>query len=94
MTRPSVDDLAQVGFELACDEVREITGAPEHITMNDLTACQMVALLTVLRPAWERRQARQRKPAAVLAICSRSKREQGAARRAIVGHMGTLFGCC
>jgi hypothetical protein len=40
---------------LACDETTEILGGHEHITLDDLTGCEMVALLTVVRPGWERR---------------------------------------
>jgi hypothetical protein len=65
---PSVDDLAQLCFTLACDEVTEIMGGEDHITMDDLTACEMVALLTILRPARERRSAAQRQPAPVLEL--------------------------
>jgi hypothetical protein len=64
----SVDDLAQLGFALACDEVEEIMAGEGHITMDDLTGSEMVALLTVLRPAWERKQAKQRNPAPVLEL--------------------------
>jgi hypothetical protein len=62
---PSVDELAPLCTALACNEVCEIM---EEIKTSDLTACEIVALLTVLRPAWERRQARQRNPASVLQL--------------------------
>jgi hypothetical protein len=74
-TTPSVDDIVQLGFKLARDEAAEIMGGPEYITMDDLTACEMVALLTVLRPAWERRQAKQRRPAPVLQLVPRESPE-------------------
>jgi hypothetical protein len=68
MTRtPSVDDLAQLGFKQACDEVKEIMGGKDPLYMTDLTACEMVALLTILRPAHERR----RQPAPVLTLVPR-----------------------
>jgi hypothetical protein len=65
---PSVDDLVQLGFELVCDEAREIMGGEDHITMDDMTACEMVALLTILRQARERKRLAQRQPAAVLKL--------------------------
>jgi hypothetical protein len=67
-TNPSVDDLAQFGFKLACDEVEEIMGGEDHIGMYDLTPVEMIALLTILRPARERRAAAQRQPAPVLKL--------------------------
>jgi hypothetical protein len=33
-TNPTVDDLAQFGFKLACDELEEIMGGEDHITME------------------------------------------------------------
>jgi hypothetical protein len=51
ITDPTVDDLAQRCLVLAYKEVDEIMGGPEHITMGDLTAVEMVALLTIIRPA-------------------------------------------
>jgi hypothetical protein len=65
ITDPTVDDFAQLCAALACDEVCEIM---EEINTNDLTACEMVALLTILRPARERRAAAQRQPAPVLEL--------------------------
>jgi len=64
---PSVDDLAQLCFALARDEVTEIMGGEDHITMDDLTACEMVALLTILRPV----RVRRRRPAPVLTLVPR-----------------------
>jgi len=52
ITDPTVDDLAELCAAMACDEACEIM---EEIKTNDLTACEMVALLTILRPARERR---------------------------------------
>jgi hypothetical protein len=62
MTTPTADDFAQLGFKLACDEVIEIMGGEDPLYLTDLTACEMFALLTILRPARERR----RQPAPVL----------------------------
>jgi hypothetical protein len=79
MTRsapPSVDDLAQLGFKLACDEVEKIMGGEDYIGMNDLTACEMIALLAIVRPAWERKQLAQRQPARVLTLVPRAVRNR------------------
>jgi hypothetical protein len=75
-TEPTVDDLAQLCFALACDEACEIMGGEDHIVMEDLTACEMVALLTVVRPAWERKQAKQRNPAPVLELVRSGQRQE------------------
>jgi hypothetical protein len=71
-TDPTVDDLAQLCAALARDEVIEIMGGPMHIDIDDLTACEIVALLTVLRPARERR----RQPAAVLKLVRSDTRDE------------------
>jgi hypothetical protein len=68
-TTPTVDDLAQLCAALARDEVCEIM--EKEITIDDLTACEVVALLTVLRPVRERRAAAQRQPAPVLTLVPR-----------------------
>ena len=73
MTAPSVDDLAQLCFTLACDEATEIMGGEDHITLDDLTACELVALLTVVRPAWERKRLAKRQPAPVLQLVKRAE---------------------
>jgi hypothetical protein len=75
MTHPTVDDLAQLGFKLACDEVEEIMAGEDHINMDDLTACEMVALLTIVRPAFERKRLAQRQPAPVLTLVPRQVAE-------------------
>jgi hypothetical protein len=75
-TPMTVDQLADLCFELACDEVMEIMGGPQHIGLEDLTACEMVALLAVVRPAWERQQLARRQPAPVLTLVPRQ--EEGA----------------
>ena len=75
-TEPTVDDLAQFGFKLACDEVEEIMGGEDHIIMDDMTACEMVALLTILRPARERKRLAQRQPAPVLELVRESPHER------------------
>ena len=68
MTTPSVDGIVDRCVELARDEATEIMGGEEHITLDDMTACELVALLTVIRPAWERRRLAQRQPAPVLRL--------------------------
>ena len=68
ITDPTADDLAQLCVALARDEVREIM---DEIQETDLTAREMVALLTVLRPARERR----RQPAPVLTLVPRQVAE-------------------
>ena len=50
----TVDDLAQLCAELARDEVVEIM---DETKPADLTACEMVALLRILRPPLERKRA-------------------------------------
>jgi hypothetical protein len=67
----SLDDLAQLCATLASDEVCEILN---EVYMDDLTACEMVAFLTVLRPVRERRAAAQRQPAPVLELVRSGKR--------------------
>jgi hypothetical protein len=67
----TVDDLAQLCAALACDEVIEIM---EEIKTNDLTATEMIASLTILRPARERARLAQRQPAAVLELVRSGKR--------------------
>jgi hypothetical protein len=73
ITDPTVDDLAQNCFALARDEVCEIM---EVIKPRDLTGCEIVALLTILRPARERRAAAQRQPAPVLELVRSGKRRR------------------
>jgi hypothetical protein len=43
-------------------------GGEDRITMDDMTACEMVALLTILRQARERKRLAQRQPAPVLKL--------------------------
>jgi hypothetical protein len=73
ITGPTVDDLAEHYFALALGEVKEIMGGEERITLDDLTACELVALLTVVRPAWERRRLARRQPAPVLTLVPRQQ---------------------
>jgi hypothetical protein len=68
ITEPTVDDLAQLCFALAIEEAYEIMGGEDHITLDDMTACELVAMLTIIRPAWERRRLAQRQPAPVLKL--------------------------
>jgi hypothetical protein len=53
MTTPNVDDLAELCAAMARDEASEIM---REVLMGDLTACEIVALRTILRPARERRR--------------------------------------
>jgi len=64
-TNPTVDDLAQLCAALAREEACEIM---EEIKPRDLTACEIIALLTILRPARERKRLAQRQPAPVLEL--------------------------
>jgi hypothetical protein len=58
-TDSTVDSLAELCFALACDEVEDIFDGPQHIGLEDLTACEMVALLTLSgRPVSAARAAR------------------------------------
>jgi hypothetical protein len=61
-TDSTVDSLAELCFALACDEVDDILDGPQHIGLEDLTACEVVALLTIIGPAFERRAAAQGQP--------------------------------
>jgi hypothetical protein len=72
MTTPNVDDLAELCAALARDEASEIM---KEIRMADLTACEIVALLTSLRPARARKRLCQRQPSPVLELVRRE--EQG-----------------
>jgi hypothetical protein len=60
MTTPSVDNLASVLRGPAEKELDELLG---ELRFDDLTTCEMLAFVAILRPAWERRQARQNPPA-------------------------------
>jgi hypothetical protein len=70
ITDPTVDDLAELCAALARAEVWEIF---QEICPDDMTACEIVALLTVLRPARERRAATRRQPAPVLKLVPRQE---------------------
>jgi hypothetical protein len=72
ITDPTVDDLAQICAALARYEVREIM---VDIKPDDLTACEIVALLTLMRPARERKRLAQRQPAPVLTLVPRQVAE-------------------
>jgi hypothetical protein len=74
--QPNVDDLAQLCFALACDEVREIMGGEDHVRMDDMTACEMLGLLTILRQARERKRLAQTQPAPVLELVRSGKRQR------------------
>jgi hypothetical protein len=68
ITDPTVDDLAELCAALARDEVCEIM---EEIYVDDLTGCEMVAMLTILRPVRERKRLAERQPAPVLTLVPR-----------------------
>ncbi len=70
VVNPTVDELAQLCAALARDEACEIM---EEIYVDDLTACEIVALLTVLRPARERKRLAERQPAPVLTLVPRQE---------------------
>jgi hypothetical protein len=71
-----VDAVVKLCFALAISEAEQIMGGPAHITLDDLTAVEMVALLTIIRPAYERRAAAQRQPAPVLELVRSGKRRR------------------
>jgi hypothetical protein len=84
ITDPTVDDLAQLCAALARHEVREIF---EEIKPADMTACEMVALLTILRPARERKRLAQRQPAPVLTLVPRQVAENHIEEGCMTGHI-------
>jgi hypothetical protein len=71
ITDPTVDDLAGLCAALALDEVCEIMN---EVKIDDLTACEIVALLTILRPV--RVRLAQRQPAAVLKLVRSDTRDE------------------
>jgi hypothetical protein len=71
-----VDAVVELCVALAYKEADEIMGGPEHIVMNDLTPCEMVGLLAIIRPAYERRAAAQKQPAPVLELVRSSTRRR------------------
>jgi hypothetical protein len=68
-TDPTVDDLAQLCAALARDEACEIM---KEIKPGDLTACEIVALLTILRPARERKRLAEGRRAPFSNWCDRA----------------------
>jgi hypothetical protein len=76
ITDPTVDAVAQLCFAQACDEVMEIMDGEEHIGLEDLTACEMIALLAIVRPVWERQRLARRQPAPVLKLVPRAVRNR------------------
>jgi hypothetical protein len=74
----TVDDLAQLCAELARDEVVEIM---DETKPADLTACEMVALLRILRPPLERKRAAARQPAPVVDLVRSGRRARRPANR-------------
>jgi hypothetical protein len=73
VTDPTVDAIAQICFEQACDEVQQIMGGKEHIVMQDCNPCELIAVLAIVRPVWERRQLALRQPAPVLTLVPRQE---------------------
>jgi hypothetical protein len=65
MTTPSVDELASVLRGPAEKEYRELM---TRLKLSDMTTSEVVAMPTVIRPAWERRRLAQRQPAPVLEL--------------------------
>jgi hypothetical protein len=72
VTDPTVDAIAQLCFEQVCDELDEIMGGEEHIGLEDCTPCELIALLAIVRPVWERQRLAQRQPAPVLTLVPRA----------------------
>ncbi|AGB25542.1 hypothetical protein Mycsm_05350 [Mycobacterium sp. JS623] len=68
-TRQEVDHLLPLVRDAAWDEVTYLMEALGG--KRALTTCEIVALLAVLRPAWERVYAQQREPAPVLKLMRR-----------------------
>jgi hypothetical protein len=73
ITDPSVDDLASPCLPLARREVCRILDGVEP---DDLTACEMVALLAVLRPAYERVQTVEAQPVPLKLVRFRTRRRR------------------
>jgi hypothetical protein len=71
ITDPSVDDLAGICLPLASREVRRIL---DCVGPEDLNACEMVALLAVLRPAYQRVQAVEAQPVSLKLVRFRTRR--------------------
>jgi hypothetical protein len=71
MFENTVDAVAQLCFKQACDEVLEIMGGEEHIGMEDCTPCELIAVLAIVRPVWERQRLARRQPAPVLTLVPR-----------------------
>ena len=67
---PRVDALADYLRTPACDELRELL---DDLYPADFTVCEMVALVTILRGARERKTARQMQPAS-LELVRKAKR--------------------
>jgi hypothetical protein len=71
-----VDAVVELCFARAISEAEEIMGGKDHITLDDLTAVEMLALLAIIRPAYERRAAAHRQPATVLELVRSGKRRR------------------
>ena len=73
ITDPSVDDLVGVCVPLAR---REVFRMLDCVTSDDLRACEMAALLAVLRPAYEPIQAVEAQPVSLNLVRSRKRRKR------------------
>jgi hypothetical protein len=72
-TTRTIDAIAELCFAQVCDEVQEIMGGKEHIGMEDCTPCELIAVLAIVRPVWERVRLARREPAPVLTLVPRQK---------------------
>jgi hypothetical protein len=72
-TTRTIDAIADLCFAQVYDEVQEITGGKEHIGMEDCTPCELIAVLAIVRPVWERTQLARRGPAPVLTLVPRQE---------------------
>jgi hypothetical protein len=71
MTTPSVDELASVLRGPAEKEYRELM---TRLKLSDMTTSEVVAMLTVLRPADERKRAAEREPISLQLVRKFSRR--------------------
>jgi hypothetical protein len=67
-TPMTVDQRASSASRWHVTRWRRSFRGPQHIGMEDMTACELVALLTTIRPVFERRAAAQRQPVPVLTL--------------------------
>lgn len=67
----AVDDLAETVREPAW---REMVRLINSLMPDDFTACEIVAIVTVMRGAWARKQAREAEPAPVIRLVNKLDR--------------------